>query len=451
MMSKEGARPFALDGGEKMIYDVRMGPQALLIGGRVFVVYQAGAPGPEAHPCVSVLDLERRLWGEPLRIGSVSRADHHFGPVLWQDPAGHLHVLYHCHGRDGGRHLVSAAPGDAAHWTEGPQIPGSVSYPRIFPLSNGRPLLYSRTYGHMGWWGYRLSEDGGHSWSEPEALVDFDQRPQRDLDTWAGSYHSASRASDGRSLHVAFVYWDERKAENPLYGRSMESNNRYHLYYLRLDPERREVRTAAGSLLKTPISRAEAESAKIWDSGWRLTNMPSILEDGEGNPLFLLPVAGEESPWKCVFTLVRRSGERWVREEITPTTNTWDGCLLLPGAEPGSLRAIMAVGSGDGELLSYGGGVLEDWRSDGVGEPWRRHADVSPVPGLIYNNPMPVERPDGSVVADMLLCYGWQGPGSVQTYTGSEVGDRRYRFSLPPGAPSGNRGQAFLWYGGRWV
>jgi hypothetical protein len=451
-MNVSDARPFADGGGEKMIYDVRMGPQALLSGERLYVAYQAGVPGPEAHPHLSVLDLADGRWSAPLQVGEVSHADHHFCPVLWQDSKRHLHMLYHCHGRDGGRHIVSARPEATDDWRAGPDIGGSVSYPRIFTLSDGRLVLYYRTFGHMGYWGYRVSGDGGYSWGAPVALVDFDQRPLRDLDTWAGSYHSACVASDGVSLHVAFVYWDERKGKNPLYGRSMESNNRYHLYYLRLDVDRQEIRTAAGDLLEAPISRAEAETAKIWDSGWRLTNMPAIHENESGDPLFLLPAAGEQSPWRCAFILVRWEGGRWLRKEIVPTTNTWDGCLLLPGDETGSLQAFLAVGRGDGgELLSYGGGAIEEWRSHDHGSTWRRHADISPLPGLIYNNPRPVERTDGSAVPDMLVLYGWQGPGSIQTYTGSEVGDRRYRFRLPADAPTGNRGQAFLWRQGRWL
>ena len=77
-------------------------------------------------------------------------------------------------------------------------------------LGDGRVLLYFRTFGHMGNWGYQISDDGGYTWMRPPVpLVDFDQNPRTPLDTWACTYHTARLSADRRWLHVGFSYMDE--------------------------------------------------------------------------------------------------------------------------------------------------------------------------------------------------------------------------------------------------
>ena len=182
------ARPFARHGTEKMVYDLRMGPQALWHEDTIHIVYQStGGEDAElrGHPYAIAYEVSARRWSAPVRLGAVRGYDHHFAPILWRDAGGHLHVLYHCHGTDGGVHLVSARPDSIASWHPGPEIAPSISYPRAFPLGDGRLLLYFRTFGHMGNWGYQTSADGGYTWTRPDRpLVDFDQNPQTDLDTW---------------------------------------------------------------------------------------------------------------------------------------------------------------------------------------------------------------------------------------------------------------------------
>ena len=194
------ARPFARHGTEKMVYDLRMGPQALWHEDTIHIVYQStGGEDAElrGHPYAIAYEVSARRWSEPVRLGDVHGYDHHFAPIIWRDRGGHLHVLYHCHGADGGVHLVSARPDSIASWRPGPEIAPSISYPRAFPLGDGRLLLYFRTFGHMGNWGYQISADGGFTWTRPDRpLVDFDQNPQTNLDTWACTYHSARLSAD---------------------------------------------------------------------------------------------------------------------------------------------------------------------------------------------------------------------------------------------------------------
>ena len=113
-------QPFARGGTEKMVYDVRMSPQAVWHDDTIFIVYHATGDRPGAallgHPFAITYDTARRRCSEPVRLGAVPRYDHHYAPIIWRDDGGHLHVLYRCHGADGGVHLVSERPDSIAAW-----------------------------------------------------------------------------------------------------------------------------------------------------------------------------------------------------------------------------------------------------------------------------------------------------------------------------------------------
>ena len=437
------ARPFARFGTEKMVYDVRMSPQALWHEDTIFIVYHStGGEDAElrGHPYAITYEVNSRRWSAPVRLGTVRGYDHHFAPIIWRDPGSHLHVLYHCHGADGGVHLVSEHPDSIAAWRPGPAIAPSISYPRAFPLGDGRLLLYFRTFGHMGNWGYQLSNDGGYTWTRPEVpLVDFDQNPQTSLDTWACTYHSACLSGDRDWLHLGFNYMDERTSPNPVYPPPW--NDRYHLYYARLEVATGELYGPDGSRLLQPLTRAGAEACKLWHTDHRYSLNPSILPAdepvgaGEGGAAFVVPVS-DTTPHDVVFYFVRRHRGVWERHPIVRTNDIWSGSHVTRDADR-SIIAYLTVGTVDGADLRYGGGEVEAWRSRDEGVTWQREARLVPEEGLLYNNPKPVERPDGSEAARCLTLFGWQGPG------GLEQQQRPFR-------PLGSSGRAYLWLAGEW-
>ena len=155
------SKAFAENGIEKMLYDVRMGPQAVYHDGVITVVYQCDSERVGlGHPHIRSYDVEGASWSDPVRIGTVSRYDHHLAPILWFDQDEWLHVLFDCHRRTGGQHLVSVKPKTIEEWQEAAPVDHSISYPRVFPLPDGRHLMYSRTFGHQGYWTFRVSDDG---------------------------------------------------------------------------------------------------------------------------------------------------------------------------------------------------------------------------------------------------------------------------------------------------
>jgi len=368
-------------------------------------------------------------------VGEAPHYDHHFGPVLWFDKTGHTHVLFNCHGGPG-THVISAQPESIGEWREAPDVWRSISYPRVLHVYDGKLLLYYRVFGHMGYWTYLISDDGV-SWAPPDSpLIDFDRDPQHDHDTWAGTYDSVCVGKDGRSLHIAFVYWDERRRVNPLYNCRLLTTNRYHLYYLRLDIPSGDLWTIDGKRMDVPVTRHQAEQCRIWDTGHRTTNMPSVLVDENDEPCFVMPVSEESVPWDCTFYFVRREGSEWMKEPIVKTNSTWAGCHLARGGAD-ELIAYLVVGDIDGETLSYGGGQIEEWISTDGGASWQLSRQITPEPGFLYNNPRPVECYGGGELPGHLVFYGWQGPESIQ----------------PPKPPRvlDNRGKAYLWHDGQYL
>ena len=149
----------------------------------------------------------------------------------------------------------------------------------------------------------------------------------------------------------------------------------------------------------------------------------------------MVPVS-DSTPHDVVYYFVRRRNGVWERHPIVRTNDIWSGSHVARGAD-GSIVAYLTAGTVDGAGLRYGGGEIERWRSRDEGVTWQRDARLVPEEGLLYNNPKPVERPDGSEVARCLTLFGWQGPG------GLEQPQRPFR-------PLGSSGRAYLWLDGEW-
>ena len=432
--AQASSKSFATHGTEKMIYDARMEPQALLHKDVLYIVYQADRTKSIGNPHIISYDTKREQWSEPVQIATVPRYDHHYAPVLWIDRDEHFHILYGCHGGSG-IHLVSEKPDDFTRWKESTTIAPSISYPKMLPISNGRMLMYHRVFGHMGYWTYHLSEDGGYTWQRPATPhVDFDQDPQVDDDLHAGSYHTVKPDASGENLHVGFVWKDERPRRDKRYNMNLDKHKRYNLYYLRLNIASGKIYTLDGRELKQPLNKSRAEQCMVLDSDYYLTNMPSLTFDDDVNPAFLLLIS-DKTPTDCVFHFVRRQGDKWVKTPIARTVSTWAGSHLRRTG-PGQWSAMLVVGK-DGDVIPrYGGGAMQEWVSDDNGKAWHMAGTLDPEPGLIYNNPSPVWTSDGKPLDDWLVFYGWPGPRSIDDY----IQDDKKAFH--------NTGKAFLWHNG---
>ena len=418
-----------------MIYDARMGPVAVADGDRIVIVYQAAEEGLPGHPHITTFDRCQGRWSEPRRLGTAAGLDHHFAPIIWLDDSGHWHVLYNCHFSPG-VHLVSRKAHDVGEWDEGTQIGQSISYPSVWRLSGGRRVMVYRVEGHLGYWIYRLSDDGGRSWGNERLLLDFDYKPRNEVDRWAGSYLLPELSRDGRRMHIGFCYWDERDGCHGRYRFKRDLLTRYHQYYLELEPDSGRLRTVDGRELTAPVNRAAAEAAIVYDSGDELTNFPSVAADDADRPMLLAPISHDD-PWRCRFHFFRWDGHAWRQSIICDTDNTWSASRFVETGD-NCLAVDLVVGQGKGEECFYGGGEVQRWRSSDGGASWQCEQSFVPHPGLLYNNVRPVELAEGGRLADSFVLYGWQGPGGVWAVPGYETESR-------------NRGLAWLWLDGRWV
>lgn len=435
-LGQQSGKPFATHGTEKMIYDARMEPQAVLHKDVIYIVYQADKDANIGNPHIISYDTKRETWSESVQIATVPKYDHHYAPVLWIDSADRFHILYQCHGRSG-IHMVSENPGDITRWKESTTIAPFISYPKFMPISDQRIMMYHRVLGHMGYWTYHISEDGGYTWERPETPhVDFDQDPQVDDDLHAGSYHTIKLDASGENLHVGFVWKDERNRRDERYHEVLGKNKRYNLYYLRLNIASGKIYTLEGKELKRPLNKSGAEECMVLNSDYHVTNMPTLNLDSDGNPVFVL-LMSDKTPTDCVFHFVRRDADQWVKTPIARTVSTWAGSHLQR-IGPGKWSAILVVGNGDNGIPGYGGGEMQKWVSDDDGRIWRMEGTLDPEPGLIYNNPSTVLTSDGQALDDWLVFYGWKGPRSIDDYIHEEKGELH------------NTGKAFLWHNGEY-
>jgi len=177
-------------------------------------------------------------------------------------------------------------------------------------------LIYYRTDGHPSSWTYRISDDNGKSWTGPKNDV-------TDLDIngafeWS-SYHSKLVSKDGRFLHVAFVAYDDNKANdparfyNPRYKQA--ANMKYNLYYIKINLQTEEVVNADGETLRTPIDLALANSkCMIWDTKWRGAGVPpTILLDENDKPCFIHVISEETLQDHRYYYVRRENGQAWRR------------------------------------------------------------------------------------------------------------------------------------------
>ena len=404
-----------------MLYDKRMYPQALEQQGQLYLVWRA----KNGFPFMRSYDLETGRFSEPVNLlkgmedqidAPKYKRDHHYAPIVWNDTGGYLHVLFGCHGNSGGVHLVSKHPRGIAEWRQAPDIAASISYPKAHRVHGNQTLVYFRHKGHLGYWTYRVSGDGGKTWEAPATPpIDMNLEPQDGyLAEHAGSYHTTRVSRDGRTLHVAFIWKIEEPVFNSRYKDLLHDHTqRYNLYYLKVDLPSGKAYNYEGNQLETPVRKLVADQqCLVWDTDQRVAAVgPSIYLDDNDDPYFLLPVS-DETPYRSRFYFVKRGKDRWLKTPIARTSHPFNSCHLDRAAD-GRFRAFLVTGEGESnsedDMDRYGwGSKVEEWVSDASGENWKLARDLTPKPGYKYQNIQFVSRDLRDRVKGLLLFYGWQ-------------------------------------------
>ena len=417
---------FGAGGQIKMLYDRRQRPQSVYLNNRVHIVFnaggRAGAPAKSpTKPMAITYDPLTGEFSEVVTLGPGSK-DHHYGPVIWTDEKGFLHVLFGCH-KTPGTHLISRKPGNIgsslADWNTSSEIAPGISYPTAFNIFDNRQLVYYRTGGHSSSWTYRLTEDHGKTWTGPaHDVTDMDIGGRVE---WS-SYQTKSISQDGKFLHVVFMSYDDVKSNdpkrlyNPRYDQPVRNEWKYNLYYVRVDLQTHVVTNFDGESMTTPIDIDQADAkCRIWDTQWRGAGVPpTIVLDEDGAPAFLHVLSGNTLE-DHQYYYVRRANGKWKQTPIADSNHQWNSCHLSR-ANNGTLHAYLIRGDGyldtGGYMDKHGGGRIEQWTSSDKGNTWTKTRDLTPdrskYPGWKFNNIQPVTRPDGSDVEGMLLFYGWK-------------------------------------------
>ena len=412
--------PFADNGGLKMLYDNRQYPHAVTLGEKMHVVWR----GEDGMPFCAYYDLQARSFSEPALLtegyedeidARKYRQDHHFAPVIWSDQEGYLHTLFGCH-RTTGIHLVSKKPGDSTQWRRGIDFSESISYPKIHRIYDDKTLVYTRYSGHLGFWQYHVSNDGGNTWQGGgRPVVNLGAEPQDGLHAaFSGSYNTTAVSEDGTKLHVAFIWKVEDPLHNNRYDAFLNDHlQRYNLYYLYVDLPSGRGFNIDGEEVELPIRKKIAdEKCLVWDTKERVAAVgPSICLDENDEPAFLLPVS-EETPTDSSFYFVSRKHEKWRKTRITKTLHPFNAsCLQLD--ERGVYRAFMITGSGEKIIKEgmdeYGWGQrVEEWVSEDQGLSWKLRSDLTPIPGMRYQNIQFVSDELERERRDLFLFYGWR-------------------------------------------
>jgi hypothetical protein len=425
--------PFADNGGLKMFYDNRQYPQAVADRDEVHIVWRGdeGLPYLAAHDLKTRTFTDRRMLLEGMEIKIKEkkyRNDHHFAPVIWMDSEKHLHTMFGCHNTPGIQ-LIAKKPHSVEGWERGPSPSESMSYPKVHQIHDGKTLIYYRYTGHLGMWQYRLSSDGGRHWDgPPKTTIDLNAEPQDGKHaSHAGSYNTTAVSADGTRLHVAFIW----KVEDPVFNKRYDQmltdhTQRYNLYYFFIDLPTHQAFNIYGEPVEMPLRKSVADKkCLVWDTEERVAAVgPSIALDQHGLPHFMLPVS-DKTPLDSHFYFVTWKDARWQKVKVTPTLHPFNASHLecLPSGE---FRAFLIAGEGEKVVEEgmdeYGWGErVEEWVSSDRGAKWTRRRDLTPVPGLHYQNVQPVFNKDGRTIPDLLLFYGWKeqdGEGTAYLWDG---------------------------------
>lgn len=419
----------------KMIYDRRQRPQAVLIDNQIHIVYNGGVnERGRAKPHAITYNLNTKSFSLSVSLSGEASKDHHYAPIIWADNDNYLHVLSGCH-KTPGLHMISREPNSIGKtevdWSRGEQIAPSLSYPSVSKVLNKQRVLYYRVHEHRSSWTYLISEDAASNWKNPpHDIVDLNkgdnlmEKEYKEMDE-ASSYQTYLPSKDGKSLHIAFLYYDDNKGNlpekfvNPRYGTEKNLGLKFNLYYVNVNLENHEVRNFEGEQLSAPIDLEQAnEKCKIWDTGGRGSGIPpEIILDHNNKPAFL-HVLSEETPKDFNYHYVSFEDGEWKKTRITAACHKWNNSYLKMD-EDGILRAYLLMDDtffdhkGLSKYSSHGGGTrIEEWISSDKGHSWRKDQTIFKAEGKYegwrFNNIQPIKDREGESQEGMFLFYGYK-------------------------------------------
>ena len=211
---------------------------------------------------------------------------------------------------------------DISEWSQVPVFEGNCTYPQVHKRENGDLLLFYRRGLHniprqtSGPWGYKISSDGGKTWTE---FTEVFRKNDGNV------YASTEMGHDG-VLHVAVVW------ESP------PEIGRQDVYYIYMkdgkwyNQHNEELPSPMG------LSHLNDLKCKVYDTGGdKTTHIPDIFLDPDGN-LYL----GICSVDQDRFLLARRiDGKPFKISEIADGCTYWHSSAVIEVVSSNEIHAYV--------------------------------------------------------------------------------------------------------------
>jgi hypothetical protein len=361
---------FFADNGFGNAVAVVQHPAGVYHKGITYVCYQ----GPLEDPYVASYNHKTKEWQGPFKAGvsemgkdpdRKKKIDNHGKPSIIIDDAGYIHIAFGGHGgmRKHGEnvlgnhhygknaHAVSKKPLDISGWETLDNIPPFGTYNQFIKMDNGDIYLFYRHGAHRSDWVYQKSADNGRTFEDPVSFLKHKRRTDQAAED---SWYPWITKGNGDDLIVSFDYHlcsDGKKTNNSLGHIPI----RYNVYYMVFDTKTGEWRNVKEELLKTPVTREEADAKALvaqTPGNWTFQSVVDL--DTDGNPHIGVTIGkdiGERKSAPKQMHHFRWDGKEWVQ----------NGSGGLPVS-----NGDVAVGA-SGEVSAY----LEIKTEDGFGEVGR--------------------------------------------------------------------------------
>jgi hypothetical protein len=323
---------------------------------KTFFCYGGSTGKPKQLACmVSYFDHATGMVAQPRVVVVKQTDDAHENPTLQIDDAGHIWVFCNTHGPANNSYIFrGVAPYSIDEFEQIARTSFSYSQPWNVPgkgflflhtrYTNGRRLLHWMT-----------SRDG-REWSQAAPLAVVAQ----------GHYQVSGRSGD--RVATAFNY-------HPTKG---GLNARTNLYYLETPDMGTTWRTAAGKVVKTPLTDVHNDALlEDFEAEGKLVYLKDINFDISGRPVILYLTSDSYAPGPAAGTrqwfTERWTGENWVRQPFTTSDHNYDyGSLYIEG----NLWRIIAPTEPGPQPWTTGGEMVM-WTSRDEGRSWTKSKQLT--------------------------------------------------------------------------
>jgi len=268
-------------------YSSVIAPHAVVVERKVFCAFQ----DTKGRPVVMAYDTAEKSWAGPVHASDFGLGkDAHGNPSICIDQQGYIHIFHGCHGGQM-RYARSRNRLDIGEWRQQPAPTPRATYPQSMLMADGSIFIFYRAGGHMSPWTFRLSSDGGRTWSDGGKIIEMRLAPP---DPLAAAYCSFHPGRAGKTVHCFWVHKDDNAARvrgekkhpwRPLKHKGLhEAVYRYNMYYVRRDADG-TWRNVSGNPAELPVSKAFAdEHCLVFDSGDEFTNIGMPMVDSANRP-----------------------------------------------------------------------------------------------------------------------------------------------------------------------